>query len=238
MRMRGTPLAAAALLLAPLLAGCSLPGGGDQPDPVATAVGMALVDVDLDGTVAELGDRFTGEATVVNQGDVAALDTLQVRLGDQVVHSVPVELAAKEFRHVDLAFGLPGYGVHEVTFAFGTTTHKATLRVKAPRLEDVRFEHENLPCEPSLPFTISVRNTGDGVARQVVVHAEVVNMSDIVQSNGTQTVGTVAADARRDFDFELFAPDVCEQEDYFRVRATITAHLLDPVPFRSEPFVL
>lgn len=237
--MRGLLLVAVTILVS----GCSdLPGMGGkdrEQGPVNySAVGLSIVDVDLETTVVELGDAFAAEATVVNQGDTQAADTLQVLLGETVLLSTSVDLQPKAFAKVDLEFDVPSYGEHAVTFAFGEGTQVVDLRVRAPAIENVAFDYDNLACKASMPFTITFKNAGDGEARGVVVHARVVNMSEIEQSNGTKTIARVAAGKSATASFDLFAPDVCDQEDYFRVRATITPLHLDAVSFVSEPVVL
>ncbi len=221
-----------------MLSGCSLPGGKDGGPTNYTAIGLSVVDVDLDATVVELGQDFVAEATVVNNGDAKAADTLQVRLGDAVLFSKAVELEAKAFAHIPLEFEVSQYGVHDVTFAFGEGSQIVELRVRAPRVEDIAFEYDNVGCQAHVPFKITFKNTGDGEARDVVVQARVVNTNEIEQSNGTKTIAKVAAGKTGSASFDLFAPDVCEQEDYFRVRATITPAHLDAVSFVSDPMVL
>ena len=222
-----------------LLAGCTLPGMGDESGPKNySAVGLAVVDVDLPVTVVELGDAFSAEATVVNNGATAAADTFQVRIGQSVLTSKMVDVAAKSFAHVELTFTITTYGEHAVRFAFGENEQTETLRVRAPRIADVSFDYDNLDCKAELPFTLTFRNAGDGEARDVVVVARVVNTNDIEQDNGTKTVARVAAGKTGKVEFTLFAPDVCKQEDYFRVRATITPRLAEPVSFVSDPVVL
>lgn len=221
------------------LAGCTLPGQGTESGPRSySAVGLAIVDVDLPVTVVELGDPFTAEATVVNNGAAAATDTLQVRVGQTVLASEVVEVEAKSFAHVQLSFDIATYGEHAVRFAFGENDHAETLRVRAPHITDVDFDYDNLDCKAELPFSITFRNDGDGEARDVVVFARVVNTNDVEQDNGTKTVAKVAAGKTGKVEFTLFAPDVCKQEDYFRVRATIAPRLVDPVSFVSDPVVL
>jgi hypothetical protein len=238
--MLGRSIAVVTLLLVGL-SGCSgLPGAEKDDDgPVNySAAGLAIVDVDLEASVVDLGDPFVAEATVVNQGDNQSADTLQVRLGETVLLSKSVDLEAKAFAKVTLEFEVDSYGEHSLTFAFGEGTQDVDVRVRAPTVEDIRFDYTNLACKANVPFTITFRNGGDGEARDVVVTARVVNMSEIEQSNGTKTIARVAAGKSATASFDLFAPDVCDQEDYFRVRATLEPRHLDPTPFVSEPFVL
>lgn len=217
-------------------------GAGDGATTTPTSAGfpIALQEVAVTPTSADLGDIVTARAVLKNVGAAGATAHVEFRLGTEVASKALATLAPGESTVVagPVRAGRTGTLSIEARVVESGETKTASVLVHGPDLVDAKVSVVDLQQCDRVAHRVSFRNAGDGAAIGVTVEAQLRSTDGAVVDRITQAVEDVKPGASTLVEFTHVAPARCPTTHTYTVHVVVTAQAGVKMEYDSAPFTV
>lgn len=221
------------LFFAAVSAGCA----GDAVVPgVVKSASFSIERVAVHPAEAQLGDEVRVVVSVRNVGDAEGIPRVAIPLGDARLSALAMAVEPGATHDATATARPTRGGSLEVVATVDGSRGTTYVTVRAPRLSDAQWDHEDLWCTDRVPFSVTVHNGGDGVARDAVLKATIYNENNVAQDEKTAALGTIEPGRSGSASVSLFARDTCGRDDYYFVKFSITPRFGQDVSATTSRF--